>query len=192
MASSLTPVAAGMDDAELVRAAQADRQAFVHLYRRYVASVYRYVFSRLGDHHEAEDLTSQVFLEALARLPRYREQGRFAAWLFAIARNRLNDHLRRRQRRRWLSLEALRQRPDPQSPDPPAQVALDEDLQRLNALIADLTPEQQELLRLRYAAGLSHAAIGELLGVSADAVKMRLHRLLRTLRARWEEVSDAC
>src|SRR5690606_23373838 len=85
------------DDAALVRAARGDPAAFAALYRRYVGPVYRYLYSRLGHAAEAEDLTAQVFSEALQALPRYRERKRFAAWLFAIARRRLADHYRRQR-----------------------------------------------------------------------------------------------
>ncbi|MCZ7671786.1 MAG: sigma-70 family RNA polymerase sigma factor [Chloroflexi bacterium] len=82
-------------DAALMQAAQRDTEAFVPLYRRYVRRIYRYLYSRLRNSADAEDLTSQTFTEALAALPRYQEQGAFAAWLFAIARRRLTDHYRR-------------------------------------------------------------------------------------------------
>lgn len=85
------------DDA-LVENARHDPDAFAALYRRYLTPVYRYLLIRLGNPQEAEDITSRVFTEALEGLinQRYRENGKFAAWLFTIARRRLIDLYRQR------------------------------------------------------------------------------------------------
>jgi RNA polymerase sigma-70 factor (ECF subfamily) len=69
----------GADDSLIVRAARSDPAAFAPLYRRYVTRVYRYIYSRVGNNADAEDLTAQVFLAALEGLQRYHEQGNFAA-----------------------------------------------------------------------------------------------------------------
>src|SRR5512139_3936307 len=78
------------------RSRDGDAEAFAELYRRYLTPVYRFIFRRVGgDVAVAEDLTSQVFLEALDGLSGYRERGRFVAWLFTIARRRLADRYRK-------------------------------------------------------------------------------------------------
>ena len=92
----------------LVTQASADVAAFGALYDHYFARVYNYVRYRLPDAASADDITAQVFERALNKIDAYRpEKAPFAAWLFAIARNAVNDHLRRQQRRRWLSLDIL-------------------------------------------------------------------------------------
>src|SRR4030095_13543162 len=73
------------DDDALVQAAIGDRLQFGELYHRYVGRVYKYIFARVGDTHDAQDLTSQTFLAALQDIDRYRGCGQFAAWLFTIA-----------------------------------------------------------------------------------------------------------
>ena len=88
----------------LITAAKNDPAAFGRLYDRYLQPVYRYLYSRLGDAHTAEDVTSQTFVAAYEALPKYRERGQFTAWLFRIARSKLYDHLRRK--RREVGLEA--------------------------------------------------------------------------------------
>jgi len=112
------------EEASLVEAARHDTAAFSRLYRRYVTPVYRYLYKWVGNPAEAEDLTSQVFTEALEGLARYRERGNFAAWLFTIARRRLVDFYRQRP---CASLG------DPPSPEPGQLAAVEkgEDLQRL-------------------------------------------------------------
>ncbi len=172
-----------LDDAALVRAARRDPAAFAALYRRYVGPVYRYLYSRLGRVAEAEDLTAQAFSEALQALPQYRERERFAAWLFAIARRRLADHYRRRR-----PAEPLDERlpSGAKEADPLGQVLRTEALERLAALVAGLGEAEQEMLRLRFAGGLSYAEMAAVLGKREGAVKMAMHRLLRRLEQDWE------
>ena len=90
-------------DRPQVEAAKRDVAAFEPLYRKYVAHIYSLALYETRDPHAAEDLTEQVFLRALAALPRFREQGEgrastFRVWLYAIARNVIANE-RRRQRR---------------------------------------------------------------------------------------------
>jgi len=172
------------EEAALVEAARSDPAAFTTLYRRYVTPVYRYLFKWVGNSAEAEDLTAQVFTEMLERLEQYREQGHFAAWLFTIARRKAIAAYR--QRRPTLALDEAEDLPAP-SEDPLEQVARAEQARQMTALVAKLPEEQQELLRLRFTAGLSYAEIGDLLGSTEAAVKMAMHRLLRKLHERWDE-----
>ena len=74
-----------VDDAELVESARNDPAALAALYQRYLTPVYRYLYHRVGNSADAEDLASQVFIEALEGLVRYQDRGNFAAWLFTIA-----------------------------------------------------------------------------------------------------------
>lgn len=172
------------EDAALVEAARRDPAAFAALYRRYVTPVYRYLYSRVGNRADAEDLTAQVFTEALVGLHRYREQGSFAAWLFTIARRKAADYHRRQ--RPQVPLDTAQDCPNLE-PDPLARLVQEESVRRLAMLVAQLDEEKQELLRLRFAAGLTYAEMGAVLGRSEAAVKMAVYRLLRTLRTLWEE-----
>jgi RNA polymerase sigma-70 factor (ECF subfamily) len=172
------------DEASLIAAARQDPGAFGVLYRRYVTRVYRYLYSHLRSEADAEDLTAQVFMAAWEGLSRYREQGNFPAWLFSIARNKVNDYYRRQ--RDHLSLDEagpqLRQEWDLLE-----KVELNESLRSLNGLVEKLNPEQQELLRLRFAADLSYGEIAGILKKNEAAVKMAILRLLRQMRAELEE-----
>jgi RNA polymerase sigma-70 factor (ECF subfamily) len=168
------------DETVLVAAARHDVTAFALLYRRYVTPIYRYLLSRTGNEADAQDLTAQVFLEALEGLPRYRERGSFAAWLFTIARRRATDQYRHR------SPLPLDDAPDfGDDNDPLSRVIEHEALDCLKDLIVQLDDDQRDLLRLRFAAGLTFGQIGIILGRSEAAVKMAVHRLLDQLRAKW-------
>ena len=165
------------DELTLVRAAQTDSQAFGALYDRYVQRVYRYCYYRTSNALDAEDLTAQIFLAALEALPRYRQDGHFAAWLFSIARRKVTDHYRR---------------VPPVSLDEAALLPIQSDLtldleasqrkEHLLRLIQSLAEEERELIHLRYVAELSFAEIGAMLRKKEEAVKKTLYRLLVRLK----------
>ncbi|KAF0107943.1 MAG: RNA polymerase sigma-70 factor ECF subfamily [Anaerolineaceae bacterium] len=170
------------DDSILIAAAQRDPAEFAALYDRYVQPVYRYFYSRLASPADAEDLTAQTFLAALESLPRYHHRGHLSAWLFAIARNKAMDHFRRRRPQVPLS-EADRS----DEPDPVTRVARGDEIKRLLDLVRGLGESDRELIRLRFAAGLSFAEMAALLKKKEDTVKKSLYRLLARLQSQLEE-----
>jgi len=173
-------------DEKLIRAAQADPQAFDTLYRRYVERIYAYLYSFTYNATEAEDMTSQTFLSAWKGLRHYREQGTFAAWLFHIARNKARDL--HRQKHPQITLDDVEDLPA--ELDPTAGFEKEETLRRVILLIERLDPEQIDLLRLRFSAGLSYAEIGSVLGRSTEATKMLFHRLFKKLRSEWKAFDE--
>ena len=176
MSATLLPL-----DPALIESARRDPEAFGVVYRHYLTPVYRYLYRRLGNVHEAEDMTAQVFTEALEGLSggRYREGGCFSAWLFSIAAHKLADFYRSRS-----ALELN----DPPSAETGLQAEAEskDDRQRLVRLLAQLEEEKQELLRLRFSGGLSFAEIAMLAGRNEAAVKMAIYRSLTWLREHWE------
>ena len=169
------------DEPALIEQARHDPQAFAELYRRYLTPVYRYLYRRLGNVHEVEDLTAQVFIETLEGLAadRYRAGSSFSAWLFTIVRRRLVDFYRQRP---TASLDELQ----PVEPALLAALEKSDDLRRLARLLFQLDEEKQELLRLRFSAGLGFAEIAQVENRSEAAVKMALYRALDWLREHWE------
>ena len=166
----------------LVTAAREDPAAFGRLYDRYVQPIYRYIFSRVGSAHEAEDITSQTFMSAYEALGKYRERGQFSAWLFRIARSKMNDHFRRS--RREVGLEAVGEILERE--DALGTLIRAEELSRIRSIIYHLDEDEQELIRLRYVADLSFVEIGDLLGKREDAVKKSVYRLLARLKSELE------
>lgn len=167
---------------DLIAAAKSDPAAFGRLYDRYLQPIYRYLYSRLGDAHSAEDVTSQTFITAYEALPKYREQGQFAAWLFRIARSKMTDHFRRN--RYEVDLEAAERTTTGE--DALGALIHDEELIRLRSVIKNLSPEEQDLIRLRYVADLSFVEIADFLGKREDAVKKTMYRLLARLKSQME------
>jgi len=162
--------------------AKTDPAAFSRLYDHYVQPIYRYIYSRVGSTHEAEDITSQTFMAAYESLGRYRERGQFSAWLFTIARSKMNDHFRRS--RREVGLEAAGEILERE--DALGVLIRAEELSRIRSIISHLNEDEQELIRLRYVADLSFVEIADLLGRREDAVKKSVYRLLARLKSQME------
>jgi RNA polymerase sigma-70 factor (ECF subfamily) len=169
-------------EAAIMRAAQADLQRFAPLYERYCVRIYAYCLRRVGDEREAEDLTSSIFTRALQGIDSY-HGGMVSAWLFRIAHNAVANH--HRARTRELPLEDA----DALSGDgePAERMTQAEESAAVSRLVDDLSEAQRDLLALRLNAGLTSDQIGALLGKSAGAVRVELHRLIRHLRTRYEQ-----
>lgn len=169
----------------LAAQAKTNPAAFGGLYEHYVQPVYRYLYSRVGSMYEAEDLTSQTFIAAYEALPRYRERGHFAAWLFRIAQSKLMDHYRQRKQEIGLD-EVERIERSNEIGDALNDIIQDDDLRQIQFLIRHLHIDEQELLRLRYVADLTFAEMAEILGKNEDAVKKSVSRLLARIRNQME------
>jgi RNA polymerase sigma-70 factor, ECF subfamily len=177
----------------LVEAAKLDSAAFGRIYQQYLPRIYRYLRLRLGSEDDAADITQQVFLQALAALPGYREKGLpFAAWLFRIARNAaLNANQRHRIAFNWDVLTDISLAPDKQTEEdelnPEAMVLKRETVSQLSALLAELDAAKLELLVLRFAAGLTVRQISQVVGKSEAAIHKQISRTLRVLRVQFRE-----
>lgn len=156
-----------------------DRPDFLEVYDRWVAPIYKYFLSRVGEEALAEDLTSQLFLKAYQAYPGFEQRGSVAAWLFTIARNLAMDHFRASQRKNLYLDQEFRQLQTDQD-----TVKNRESLILLQTALMELDSQDQELILLRYLNQLSFAEIGSIIGVSEQAAKKRVYRLLSQLRSR--------
>jgi len=175
-------------DRRLVEAAQADPARFEALYRKYLAQVYSYAFYELGDHHEAEDATERTFLSALTNIGRFEERARpadgegastFRVWLFQIARNAVAERRRRLRRRREAPLEAAANAVAPI--DIEAEVALHDAATEAWRAVDRLPGDRRRALILRFVDEMSTAEIAGVLGRSEGAVRVLIHRALRSV-----------
>ena len=169
------------DEERLVLKAKQDLREFTALYLRYVQPVYRYFFSRIGVQTEAEDATAQTFLSALEGLESYQHNGHFAAWLFAIARRKNADHFRKSGKLTFLTESIVSG-----DEDLLQQAIRSDQLAWLTEKIGQLPEEEQELLRLRFAAELQFLDIAKLLNRNEDAVKKSFYRILDRLHKQME------
>ncbi len=175
------------DEAALINEAGRDPAVFNQLYIAHVRPIYRYIFSKVGEERQTEDLTAQVFLEALEGLPHYRHDGHFSAWLFGIARHKVADHYR--SKRSELPIETT-QADLSTKVDPLSSLIQTEEAQHLAELIKQLDEQDQELLRLRIVAELSFGEIAKLMRSNMESTKKRFYRLLYHLRQQLEHDHD--
>jgi RNA polymerase sigma-70 factor, ECF subfamily len=178
-----TPKTLDEPDEALIERARVEPEAFGRLYERYVTPVYNYVFYRMSNRAEAEDMTARVFYQALTHLDRYVHRGApFSAWLFRIAHNLVANWYRDRQSRQTFSLDGavLERASEEEGLDD--QASNREEVRELRAAVARLSPDRQQLLVLKYAQGMSNAEVGEITGRSEGAVKALLHRTFLSLR----------
>jgi RNA polymerase sigma-70 factor (ECF subfamily) len=193
------------DERDLVeRSRQGDRAAFGEIYQRHVDRVFAYVHFRVRERALAEDLTQDIFMQAIRGLDGYEWQGSIAPWLLRIARNAVIDHWRRMGRRPERTLSAVEAgEGDEDERNRIMRLAVSEEEQGLEradralerARIAraakHLTELQQRVLALRFAADLSIRETAEAMGRSEGAIKNLQHHAVRALRQQLEaEESD--
>lgn len=153
-------------------------------FREHRETVYRYVRFRVATRESAEDITSEVFLKALRALHRYdSRRASPRTWLIRIARNAVTDHLRALRRRGSLHV-SLDRAPDlvSQTPSQEERILREEQVSRLLNAAATLRETDQEVLSLRYGAGMRNAEIAATLNTSSNVVAVRIHRALGRLR----------
>lgn len=175
-----------LDDEQLASRIVEDATAYSTLYNRHFQAVYRYIFHRVSNAMDAEDLTSKVFMNALDGLVnnQYAHRGKFSAWLFTIARHRVIDFYRTNKTNLHIDLTDL-------FPDTTHSIDQLEDLKHIGNLITQLDRDAQELLRLRFSAELDFGTIGRIVGRTEAAVKIKIHRAIKRLQDQWEEKNDA-
>jgi RNA polymerase sigma-70 factor (ECF subfamily) len=171
------------NDGQLIAEVCSDPAAFVQLYRRHYDAMFRYCVHRLFDRHMAEDITAEVFLKVVENLGRFKgNEQQFRNWLYRIATNFVNDHLRRTARRSSLlkgaSLQIDNEVADCQSSAEPST----EKLALLREAVLSLKPRYQTIITLRFFESLKLYEIAEVLGSSPGTVRSQLSRALAKLR----------
>jgi RNA polymerase sigma-70 factor (ECF subfamily) len=167
---------------ELVgRAQRGDREALEELYLIHFDRIYSYLHMSVGNRHDAEDLTNQTFLKMLEAIDRFRWRAApFSAWLFRIAHNAAMDHFR--ASRRW--------QPEEEVPEPEGSEQSSAEEEAMHAigrasmlqLIEHLSPDQKQVLTLKFVFSFSNAEAASILGKTEGAVKSLQHRALASLQ----------
>lgn len=174
---------AEVDEAALIEQARSAPEAFGELYQRNVDRIYAYIFYRVGNVADAEDLTARTFYQALSHLPRYRHYGLpFIAWLYRIAHNLVANHHRARGHWKITSLDDL-ELPTRPADNPERAVMANERYKALWAAIHRQPEDRQRLLILKFADRLSNEEIGRLMDRTESSIKSLYFRTLRALKA---------
>jgi RNA polymerase sigma-70 factor (ECF subfamily) len=162
----------------VARAQEGDRGALEELYLLHFDRIYSYLHVSVGNRHDAEDLTTQTFLKMLESIDRFRWQSApFSAWLFRIAHNLAVDHFRAR---RHLRVED--EVPERDEESSAEAEALDSIAQfGMMELIDRLSPEQRQVLTLKFVFGFGSSETAGILGKTEGAVKSLQHRALASL-----------
>jgi RNA polymerase sigma factor, sigma-70 family len=168
------------------RAQLGDRAALEELYLIHFDRIYSYLHVSVGNKHDAEDLTTQTFLRMLEAIGKFRWQSApFSAWLFRIAHNLAMDHFR--AAKRWQPEEDV---PEPEPDESTsAEAGAFESIGRKSMLelIEDLSPEQQQVLTLKFVFNFANAEAGTILGKTEGAIKSLQHRALVSLQKQLEQ-----
>jgi RNA polymerase sigma-70 factor (ECF subfamily) len=173
---------AAEDEAALIERARTEPAAFGELYERYVDRVYSYIYHRVGNAQDAEDLTARTFYRALDKLDTYEDRGLpFSAWLFRIAHNLTANWHRDHSQRRFLSLDRLWSHGTAKDA-PEEQVTQQEEQTALLEAIDRLPEERRNLLHYKFGTSLSNLEIGEIMNKSESAIKSLYFRTLAALR----------
>jgi RNA polymerase sigma-70 factor, ECF subfamily len=163
------------------RAQRGDRAALEELYLLHFDRIYSYLHLSVGSRHDAEDLTTQTFVRMLESIGRFRWQSvPFSAWLFRIAHNLAMDHFR--ARRRWQPEEAIPEPPGAEETSAEEQALASIGDAGLLDLIARLSPEQRQVLTLKFVFRFSNGETAAILGKTEGAVKSLQHRALSSLQ----------
>ena len=168
-------------DEIIQKAVSLDSDAFGELYREFAPRIHRFVSYRVRNHDLADDITNQVFMKSLKAIGKYdhRSVPEFNAWLFRIARNTISDHWRRS--RPSVSLETLNG--SFELVDDNDELDRIANREQLSKAMKQLTPDQAEVLSMRFGLSMTHREIANILNKQEPAVRALQFRALTTLRA---------
>ena len=161
------------------RAIKGEAEAFGLLYDKYQPQIYRFIYLKVGQREEAEDLTHQVFLKSWQSIAEYRFQGfPFSSWLYSIARHQIIDYYRTRKSE--IALESVTEF----KVENPAPKIIDNnlDIERVKRALQQLKTEQQDVIILRFIEDLSLQEVASILNKTEGAIKLLQHRAIKKLR----------
>ena len=171
------------DEDLLIKEACCDSAAFAQLYRLHYDNIFRYCARRLFNHHAAEDVTSIVFFKAMRTIGSFRGNSKdFRNWLYRIATNAVNDHLRTAKRRADAICNIAMVQGREHSFDAESDAEFQEQVLPVKQALLTLKPKQQTVITLRFFEKLKLTEIAEILGQDPATTRSQLSRALSSLR----------
>jgi RNA polymerase sigma-70 factor (ECF subfamily) len=163
------------------KAKNGDHAAFRALYDRYVTQIYRFVFLKVGQKQDAEDLTQHVFVSAWENLESYEYRGfPFSSWLYRIASNATVDHFR--AHRHTVDIEVISEEYLGDEEDRESTIDAAIGIETIKAKLAELEPDQQNVLIMKFVEDKSNKEIAEALEKTEGAIRVIQHRALKQLK----------
>ena len=153
---------------------------FEQIYDEHVVGIYRFVYARVGNRPDAEDLTAQVFVRAVEQLDTTRQPGQIAAWLYRVAQNAIADYWRAFYRLPLIGVDHVAPGWEPADDRPRSEPAREDgSAKRVEALLHDLPDRYRRVLELRFLQRLSVAETAVAMGITNGNAKVLQYRALR-------------
>jgi RNA polymerase sigma-70 factor (ECF subfamily) len=152
---------------------------FERVYNHHVVGIYRFVYARVGNRPDAEDLTAQVFVRAVEQLDTSREPGQIAAWLYRVAQNAIADYWRAFYRLPIVDTERLAPGWEPVDHGEAAPVTNERAERRVEAVLRGLPDRYRRVLELRFLQRMSLAETAQAMGITSGNAKVLQYRALR-------------
>ena len=182
----------GPDEATLVaQAKEGDLDAYNTLIERYHSRIYQLVYNMTSNKEDAEDMVQEVFIKAFKALPRFQGKSSFYTWIYRIGINQTINYVKKRNRRRGLSLDEIDHGVErdevyvelSSKHSPFRDATLSEIQEKLNEAIQDLSEKHRTVVILHDIQGVPHDTIGEMLDISSGTVRSRLYYARQHLQA---------
>ncbi|MHB8061401.1 MAG: sigma-70 family RNA polymerase sigma factor [Ruminiclostridium sp.] len=155
---------------------------FDYIFQTYYKRIFNYIYYRVYCHYTTEDLTSQVFEKAMRKINTYTQsKSPFEVWLFAIARNAVNDYFRDQKKHKILSFDTIHELVS-RKKDPEAIVIKGETSDGLSKALNTLSVRDRNIVALKFGASLKNKEIAELLHITESNVGIILYRMLKKLK----------
>lgn len=168
---------------ELAQRATTDEDAFEELYENFFPRVYNFIFARLKNSSDADDVASITFMKMNENLERYNPAvAAFSTWLFRIASNAIIDHTRRRDNTQETEWDEFFDPAAPEYQEPEAQAMTNEDNRELLAALDKLNERERRIVELKYFSDMDTRAIAELMSMTEGNVRTTLSRTLAKLK----------
>jgi len=170
------------DENKLIKEAQkGESDCFGRLYDHYIPQIYRFVLMKINHHQEAEDLVHDVFLSAWQNIDSYSHQGfPFSSWLYQIARNKVIDYYR--LKKSTIQLDNIDESFVKIASAVEHNLDANLDIGRIYGTLNQLTPDQKDVIIMRFIEDLSHQEISAAMGRSEGAIRLLQHRAINTLK----------
>jgi len=166
------------------RAKQGESKAFAILFNQYSGIVYQTAYGILENHEDAEDITQEVFVLAYKKLHTLRAQTSIRGWLYRIAVNLCNEHLRREHRRRNLFSQWLQGKSHLEASKPQEIIEQEELDEILSSAVLQLPNTQRAVFVLRYFQELSYQEISDILGCTEKSARANYYYAIKNLRSK--------